>query len=224
MPTSSPRRSRSPRRSAGRRRSRCSGPARTTWPAAATGRCTSTRSRPGSTREGNPVGWRHRIVGQSILTGTPFEAMMVAKGVDGTSVEGAANLPYAIPHLAVDLVTTTVGVPVLWWRSVGSTHTAYATEVMIDELAAAAGKDPVEFRLALLQGPSAPRRRAQAGRREGRLGHAAARGPLSRRRGARVVLRPSSPRSPRSAWTRKAGPRSSAWSAPSIAASRSIRT
>ena len=76
---------------------------------------------------------------------------MVAKGVDGTSVEGAANLPYAIPHLAVDLVTTSVGVPVLWWRSVGSTHTAYATEVMIDELATAAGKDPVEFRLALLK-------------------------------------------------------------------------
>ena len=97
------------------------------------------------------MAWRHRIVGQSILTGTPFEAMMVAKGVDGTSVEGAANLPYAIPHLAVDLVTTSVGVPVLWWRSVGSTHTAYATEVMIDELATAAGKDPVEFRLALLK-------------------------------------------------------------------------
>ena len=101
--------------------------------------------------QGNPVAWRHRIVGQSILTGTPFEAMMVAKGVDGTSVEGAANLPYAIPHLAVDLVTTSVGVPVLWWRSVGSTHTAYASEVMIDELATSAGKDPVEFRLALLK-------------------------------------------------------------------------
>jgi CO/xanthine dehydrogenase Mo-binding subunit len=94
---------------------------------------------------GNPMAWRHRIVGQSILAGTPFEAMLVAKGVDGTSVEGAANLPYAVPHLTVDLVTTSVGVPVLWWQSVGSTHTAYGTEVMIDELAAAAGKDPVEL-------------------------------------------------------------------------------
>lgn len=108
--------------------------------------------RAGLDADGNPVGWRHRIVGQSILSGTPFEAMMVAKGVDGTSVEGAANLPYAIPHLTVDLVTTRIGVPVLWWRSVGSTHTAYATEVMIDELAEAAGKDAVEFRLALLEG------------------------------------------------------------------------
>ncbi len=106
--------------------------------------------RAGLDADGNPVAWRHRIVGQSILAGTPFEAMMVAQGVDGTSVEGAANLPYAIPHLAVDLVTTAVGVPVLWWRSVGSTHTAYATEVMIDELAVAAGKDPVAFRLGLL--------------------------------------------------------------------------
>jgi isoquinoline 1-oxidoreductase beta subunit len=108
--------------------------------------------RAGLDAQGQPVAWRHRIVGQSILAGTPFEAMLVAKGVDGTSVEGAANLPYAIPHLAVDLVTTSVGVPVLWWRAVGSTHTAYATEVMIDELALAAGKDAVEFRLGLLAG------------------------------------------------------------------------
>ena len=101
--------------------------------------------------DGRLVGWRHRIVGQSILTGTPFEALAVAKGVDGTSVEGASNLAYAVPHIAVDLVTTKSAVPVLWWRSVGHTHTAYATEVMINSLAAAAGKDPVEFRLAHMQ-------------------------------------------------------------------------
>jgi isoquinoline 1-oxidoreductase subunit beta len=76
---------------------------------------------------------------------------MMKNGVDPTSVEGASNLPYAIPDVAVDLVTTDVGVPVLWWRSVGSTHTAYSTEVMIDQLAHAAGADPVEFRRGLLQ-------------------------------------------------------------------------
>jgi len=70
--------------------------------------------------------------------------------VDATSVEGASTLPYVIPNLLVDLHTTKVGIPVLWWRSVGSTHTAFSTEVMIDELARAAGKDPVEFRRALL--------------------------------------------------------------------------
>jgi isoquinoline 1-oxidoreductase beta subunit len=99
---------------------------------------------------GNVVGWQHRIVGQSILAGTPFEAMMVKDGVDMTSVEGASNLPYAIPNLAVELHSPKIGVPVLWWRSVGSTHTGYSTETFIDELAAAAGKDPVAFRRSLL--------------------------------------------------------------------------
>lgn len=99
---------------------------------------------------GNIVGWEHRIVGQSIVSGTPFEAMMVKDGIDATSVEGATNLPYAIPNLSVDLHSPKVGVPVLWWRSVGSTHTAYSTETFIDELAVAAGKDPVAFRKTLL--------------------------------------------------------------------------
>ena len=99
---------------------------------------------------GNIVGWQHRIVGQSILTGTAFESQMVKDGIDLTSVEGASTLPYAIPHMAVDLHTTKQGVPVLWWRSVGSTHTAYSTETFIDELAAAAGRDPVAFRRAML--------------------------------------------------------------------------
>ncbi len=99
---------------------------------------------------GDIVGWQHRIVGQSILVGTPFEKMMVKDGIDGTSVEGASTLPYAIPNLQVDLHSPAIGVPVLWWRSVGSTHTAYATETFVDELAVAAGKDPVAFRRALL--------------------------------------------------------------------------
>ncbi len=99
---------------------------------------------------GNVIGWQQRIVGQSILTGTPFEKMMVKDGVDETSVEGAATLPYAIPNFRVDLHSPTVGVPVLWWRSVGSTHTAFSTETFIDELAVAAGKDPVAFRRDML--------------------------------------------------------------------------
>ena len=99
---------------------------------------------------GSIVGWHHRIVGQSIVTGTPFESMIVKNGVDGTSVEGASTLPYAIPNLAVELYTTKVGVPVLWWRSVGATHTGFSTETFIDELAAAAGKDPVAYRKAML--------------------------------------------------------------------------
>ncbi len=100
--------------------------------------------------QGNLVAWRNHIVGQSILAGTPFGAM-VKNGIDLTSVEGGANMPYAIPNLRVELTTTDVGVPVLWWRAVGSTHTAYAVEAFLDEVAEAAGKDPVEFRLGLLK-------------------------------------------------------------------------
>jgi isoquinoline 1-oxidoreductase subunit beta len=67
------------------------------------------------------------------------------------SVEGAANLPYAVPNMAVELSTTETGVPVLWWRVVGSSHTAYATEAFVDEIAYAAGKDPFAFRQAMLE-------------------------------------------------------------------------
>ena len=100
---------------------------------------------------GKLVGWRHRLVGQSILIGSPFEKMLVKDGIDGVSVEGAANLPYAIPNLTVDLHTPSdIGVPVLWWRSVGSSHTAFSTETFLDEVAAAMGKDPLALRLELL--------------------------------------------------------------------------
>jgi isoquinoline 1-oxidoreductase beta subunit len=106
--------------------------------------------RAGLDGSGKLVGWQHRIVGQSILAGTPFEPMMVKDGIDATSVEGASNLPYQIPNMLVDLHTTKGGVPVQWWRSVGSTHTAFSTETLIDELATAAGQDPVAFRRTML--------------------------------------------------------------------------
>jgi isoquinoline 1-oxidoreductase beta subunit len=116
------------------------------------------RLRAGLDDGGRIVAWHHRIVGQSILKGTPFEQALVQNGIDGTSVEGARNLPYAVPNLAVELHTTDVGVPVLWWRSVGHTHNAYSTETFLDELARAAGKDPVALRLELL-GDAHPRHR-----------------------------------------------------------------
>jgi len=94
---------------------------------------------------GNLVAWRHRIAGQSIMAGTLFEKALVKNGVDGTSVEGVADMPYAVPNLRAELHSTTVGVPVLWWRSVGHTHTAYAVETMMDQLAAKAGKDTFSF-------------------------------------------------------------------------------
>ncbi|GAB4391191.1 MAG: xanthine dehydrogenase family protein molybdopterin-binding subunit [Kiloniellaceae bacterium] len=109
------------------------------------------RLRAGLDDEGRLIAWQHRIVGQSIIRGTPFAGALIQNGVDQTSVEGANTLPYHVPDITVDLHTTDVGVPVLWWRAVGSTHTAYSTEAFIDELAEAAGKDPVDFRLELLK-------------------------------------------------------------------------
>ena len=99
--------------------------------------------------DGYPLAWEQRIVGQSIMAGSPMEAF-IRDGIDPSSVEGAADLPYRVPNLRVELHTVDLGVPVQWWRSVGHTHTAYTTETFIDQLAQAAGRDPVEFRLALL--------------------------------------------------------------------------
>ncbi len=102
---------------------------------------------------GKPVAWRSRVVGQSIMVGTPFEALMdlKTKGYDPSSVEGVDDLPYEIPNLLVESHQMEVGVPVQWWRSVGHSHTAFATECFIDELATLAHQDPYRFRRALLQ-------------------------------------------------------------------------
>jgi len=94
-------------------------------------------------------GWKHVIVGQSIMAGTPLAAS-IKDGIDPTSVEGAANLPYKIPNVSVNLATTQVGIPVLWWRVVGSSHTVFAVESFVDEIAHAVGEDAFEFRRKLL--------------------------------------------------------------------------
>ncbi|MBA4094621.1 MAG: carbon monoxide dehydrogenase, partial [Candidatus Accumulibacter sp.] len=102
----------------------------------------------GMDANGQILAWDHKIVGQSIITGTLFEQGMVRNGVDGTSVEGMGE-PYAVPmNLSVDSVKQNV--PVLWWRSVGSTHTAYVMETLIDEAAVMAKVDPVAYRKKLM--------------------------------------------------------------------------
>jgi isoquinoline 1-oxidoreductase subunit beta len=111
----------------------------------------------GLDQQGRLTGWHHVIVGQSIMAGTLF-ASKDPDAVDATSVEGAANIAYAIPNIAVDLATTKNGVPVLWWRVVGSSHTTFAVEAFIDEVAHAAGEDAFTFRRKLLE--HQPRMRA----------------------------------------------------------------
>ena len=106
----------------------------------------------GLDEQGNPAAWKHTVVGQSILIGTPFERMLVKDGIDGTSIEGAADLPYAVPNILVDLHSPKTGIPVLWWRSVGHSHTGFVVESFLDDLAHAAGRDPYEYRKRLLDG------------------------------------------------------------------------
>jgi len=106
--------------------------------------------------DGFPAHWRHRLVTQSIMKGSPIPA---GKGPDATAVEGAMGSPYlkATPIVDGQVSLPPAGVPVLWWRSVGATHTAFVMEHTIDQLARKAGKDPVEYRRALYQ-------KAKAGR------------------------------------------------------------
>ena len=111
------------------------------------------RARVGLGADGQPLAWQHTVVGQSILIGTLFEKAAVKNGIDSTSVEGLADSPYLkeIPNHRVELHSPRTGIPVLWWRSVGNSHTAFVVETLIDELAQAADKDPVEYRRALLK-------------------------------------------------------------------------
>ena len=102
-------------------------------------------------KKGMPQSWRHRAVNQSIIASTPFAAFLLKEGVDETSVEGATKIPYAIPNRQVEVHAPEVGVPVLWWRSVGHTYTGYVVEHFLDILARKAGADPIEYRRQLLK-------------------------------------------------------------------------
>jgi isoquinoline 1-oxidoreductase beta subunit len=110
--------------------------------------------------DGLPAFWRHRVVTQSIMKGSP----MGGGKLDATAVEGALGSPYftATPSVDAQLLLPDSPVPVLWWRSVGATHTAFVMEHTVDQLARAAGQDPVAYRRALYAkaGAGAQRHRA----------------------------------------------------------------
>ena len=107
----------------------------------------------GIDNNGLPAAWLHRIVGQSLFVNTPLASAIAPNGIDYSSVDGVNGSPYfnSIQHHSLELHTTTAGVPVSAWRSVGNTHTCFVMETLIDELATMAGKDPVEYRRILLK-------------------------------------------------------------------------
>jgi isoquinoline 1-oxidoreductase subunit beta len=111
-------------------------------------------------RDGMPAAWRHVIVGQSIVSGTPFASMLVKNGVDQTAVEGVTDTHYNLPNFHVSAHHPTVNVPVLWWRSVGHTHSGFVMETLIDELATRAKADPIVYRRKLLKADAGKLRRA----------------------------------------------------------------
>lgn len=107
----------------------------------------------GLDQNGLPVSWLHRIVGQSLFTGTFLEKDLISNGVDYSSVDGVNGSPYLdyTPHNQVELHTTANAVPVLSWRSVGNSHTAFVMETIVDELASRADKDPIDYRMLMLK-------------------------------------------------------------------------
>ncbi len=114
-------------------------------------------ARIGFDAQGQVLAWDHVIVGQSIATGSPFEGSMLKNGVDQLTVEGM-RAPYPMP-MRLTVHHPTQNVPVLWWRAVGSTHTAYVMETLIDDIARATNQDPVAYRMKLI-GDKHPRHRA----------------------------------------------------------------
>jgi isoquinoline 1-oxidoreductase beta subunit len=103
------------------------------------------RARIGFDAQGKVLAWDHAIVGQSITTGSVFEAFQVKNGIDATATEGMRD-PYPFP-MRLTVHHPKLNVPVLWWRSVGSNHTAFVMETLVDEIARATRQDPVAYRM-----------------------------------------------------------------------------
>jgi isoquinoline 1-oxidoreductase subunit beta len=108
-----------------------------------------TRFSAGLDAAGNPVSLRARVASPSIMEASGF-MKLPANGVDSFAVEGVQDLPYGIPNLRVEYSRQEPGVQVWFWRSVGHSQNIFFSESFVDELAHAAGKDPFEFRRALL--------------------------------------------------------------------------
>jgi isoquinoline 1-oxidoreductase subunit beta len=141
------------------------------------------RARIGFDERGQVLAWDHVIVGQSITTGTVFGEFQVKNGIDATATEGMRD-PYPLP-MRLTVHHPKVNVPVLWWRSVGSTHTAFVMETLLDEIARATKQDPVAYRMRLF-GDKHPRHRAALQLAVDRSGYGKKRLPAGRAWGVAV--------------------------------------
>jgi len=101
---------------------------------------------------GMPLAWQHIVVGQSVYANSAVAKFAIKDGIDPSSVEGSVDMPYRVPHHRVELHTTENAVPVLFWRSVGNSHSGFVVNSFLDELAHLGGQDPYELRRALLAG------------------------------------------------------------------------
>ena len=98
--------------------------------------------------QNKPIAWTHHIVAPPIL----LKFGPLQNGIDGTLIDGAADIPYAFPNVFVDQVAAELpGIPLGFWRSVGASQNAFVVECFMDEVAAAAGRDPYDLRRELLQ-------------------------------------------------------------------------
>jgi isoquinoline 1-oxidoreductase beta subunit len=108
------------------------------------------RIRAGVDATGLPVAFVHTAVSKPVLAQSIFAPFVVKDGIDPTTLEGSANMPYAIPNLRAEVHNTGEPVPILWWRSVGHSINGFVINSALDELAALGGRDPVELRRVLL--------------------------------------------------------------------------
>ena len=136
----------------------------------------------GLDKTGKPVAWNNRFAGSSVIARWLPPAFN--KGLDPDTTEGAIDLVYDIPNFHVEYVQVEPpGIPTAFWRSVGPSHNVFVTESVIDELAAVAKQDPVEYRRALLA--KSPRARAVLDLAAAKAGWG---GPLPKGRGRGVSL------------------------------------
>jgi isoquinoline 1-oxidoreductase beta subunit len=111
------------------------------------------RVRAAADKDGRPTAYHHQIVAEPTSTNLPFvRDVMFTDGVDFFTTTGAADPPYTFANFKLESTNFASGVPTMVWRSVGNSHTEFARESAIDELAIAAGRDPVDLRRDLLAG------------------------------------------------------------------------